>query len=49
MEIKEMDNLTFLKCYAEQKAKAKQENKLLYEFETELERRLNEGRLTKDV
>ena len=49
MEIQEMDNLTFLKHYAEQKAKAKQENKLLYEFEAELEKRLNEGRLTKDA
>lgn len=45
MEIKEMDNQTFLKSYAEQKFKVKHESKILREYEEDLERRLNEGKL----
>ncbi len=48
MEIKEMNNKTFLKAYAEQKFKTKHENKILREFEEELEKRLNEGELNYD-
>lgn len=45
MKIEEMDNQTFLKAYAEQKYKVKHENKILREYEEELEKRLNEGKL----
>lgn len=45
MEVKDMDNNTFLKVLAEQKAKVKKEKSLLYELEEELEKRLNGGKL----
>ena len=45
MTLREMDNMTFLRVYAEQKDKVKKENRLLYEMEEELKRRLDEGEL----
>lgn len=45
MQIKDMDNETFFKSFAEQKFKVKHESKILREYEEDLERRLNEGKL----
>ncbi len=43
-----MDNKTFMKKYAEQKDLVKRAKRVLYEYEEELERRLNEGELKND-
>ena len=45
MTLQEMNNDEFYKAYAEQKDKVKRENRLLYEMDEELKRRLDKGEL----